>query len=92
MPNKNMLQEIEIDQIQKLLQDDILLKIVKKVLYQTIAGNIPEIREGQTNELIGEKYRAYEQAKGIIEAAFFDLNSYLKVENKEKIKDFNKGR
>ena len=87
-----MLQEIEIDQLQKLLQDDILLKIVKKVLYQTIAGNIPEIREGQANELIGEKFRAYEQAKGIIEAAFIDLNSYLKVVGENKNTDFNKGR
>lgn len=87
-----MLNEIETDQIQKLLHDDILLKILKKVFYQTISQNIPEIREGQSNELLGEKYRAYEQAKGIIEAAFIDLNSYLRVVAEKKDMDFNKGR
>lgn len=69
----------EIDRLQHLLGDEATLKVIEKVFNETLDNNLPAITAIDKNEVIGEKYRAYEQAKGIIKAALLDLMSY-KVE------------
>jgi len=85
------LSKLEIDKLQHLLNDDLLLKTIEKIFNMSLDRNLPEIKWMETNNLIGQRYRAYEQAKGIIRAAFIDLISYKnEVVKDEKIA--NKGR
>lgn len=81
--------ELEKDLLQILLNNDPLLTAIRKVFYLTVEKEKPLIGES-SNDLLGEKYRAYELTKQIIEKGFIDLMSY-KVE-KSKIKSFNKAR
>lgn len=78
------------DSLQTILNNEILLKAIRMVFEERIEQERPEVKEGQDNALIGEKYRAYEQSKQILDKGFIDLMSY-KVE-KNPIKSFNKER
>ena len=72
------LTQLEIDKLQHLLGDEFLLKIIEKVFDSTLNRNLPEVKWIDTNNIIGQRYRAYDQAKGLIRAAFLDLLSYKK--------------
>ena len=79
-----MLTETQIDSLQILLTNDHLLSAVKRVFEEATEVNRPQIMPTDDNKLLGERYRAYENAKNIIETAFTSLNSYKKgkkVEN-----------
>ena len=78
------------DSLQTILNNEILLKAIRMVFEERIEQERPEVKGGQDNALIGEKYRAYEQSKQILDNGFIDLMSY-KVE-KNPIKSFNKER
>ena len=82
--------ELYKDKLAILADDEILLKAIKEVFNERVEKEKPEIREGQDNALLGEKYRAYEQCKQMIEKGFTDLLSY-KI-SKEPIKGFDKSR
>jgi hypothetical protein len=73
-----------------IVNDDLLLQAIRAVFDETIDKEKPEIGKEQDNNLLGEKYRAYEVAKEMIRKGFTDLMSY-KV-NKGQHKGFNKGR
>lgn len=85
-----MLNNLEKDILQSILNNEPLLNAVKAVFDETIDKEKPEIREGQSNELLGEKYRSYKTSKELIDKSFVNLLSY-KVE-KNPIKGFNKAR
>jgi len=70
------LNPIEVDKIQQLLGDELMLKIIEKVFNSTLDNNLPAVGPIDDNNVIGEKYRAYEIAKGIVRTAFLDLLSY----------------
>ena len=79
-----MLTETQIDSLQILLTNDHLLGAVKRVFEEATKSNCPQIMPTDDDKLLGERYRAYENAKNIIETAFTSLNSYKKgkkVEN-----------
>lgn len=71
------------DRIQRLLGDDLTLKIIEQVFNETLDNNLPQVHFLDTNNQLGAKYRAYNEAKGIIRTAFLDLLSY-KTEAKEE--------
>ena len=73
-----MLSETEKDKLQQLLGDTFMLEIIKKVFNQAVDNNCPNSKDSDDNELIGQKFRAYETAKGIFDVAFHDLISYKK--------------
>jgi hypothetical protein len=73
-----------------IVNDDLLLQAIRAVFDEAIEKEKPEIREGQDNNLLGEKYRAYEKAKQIIKQGFNDLMLYKVI--KDKPKTFNKER
>ncbi len=85
-----MINELYKDKLATLADDEILLKAIKEVFNERIEQEKPEVREGQDNALLGEKYRAYEKGKEIIEKGFTDLLSYKA--SKEPIKSFNKSK
>ena len=79
-----MLSETQIDSLQILLTNDHLLGAVKEVFDEAIEVNKPKIMPTDDNAILGERYRAYELSKNILETAFTTLNSYKKgkkVEN-----------
>lgn len=78
------LNETEKDIIQILLKNDQLLGVVRKVFEQTIETNRPQIMPTDNNELLGERYRAYDLARNIVEVGFKTLTSYKKSEKVEK--------
>ena len=73
-----MLSPLEIDKLQQLLGDTLMMEIIKKVFNQTIKNNCPNSKDSDDNEIIGQKFRAFEMANGIFDAAFHDLISYKK--------------
>ena len=74
-----MLSESEIDRLQIILNDEGLLRSLYKVIDEVTEVNRPKVQADDTNSVIGEKYRAFEQAKKIINAGFIELQSYRKL-------------
>lgn len=86
-----MLNPNQTDKLQHLLGDEVMLKIIEQVFNETLDNNLPTIGPIDDNKVIGEKYRAYEQAKGIVRTAFLDLLSFKQEveQNKEVV---NRGK
>ena len=78
------------DRLKTLADDRITLKAVEAVFDEVIEKELPTIDKLEPNEVIGEKYRAYIQAKRIIKQTLVDIGSY-KDGKVEKI-NYNKGR
>jgi len=85
-----MINELQKDVLQPFIQNDILVSAVKAIFKGTIENCRPKSGESDSNELLGEKFRAYETAVSIIEQGFTDLLSYKTQKN--EVKKFNKGR
>jgi hypothetical protein len=78
------------DRLQHLADDGPTLKALHFIFNQRIEKEKPEISQLDKNDLIGEKYRAYEQAKMIITEVFTDIDSYR--ERKVGSEQYNKGK
>ncbi len=68
--------ELFLDKLSIIAGDKLLLQVLRAIFDERIEKEKPEIGEGQTNELLGEKYRAYESSKEILKKAFQDLEAY----------------
>jgi hypothetical protein len=79
--------ELYKDKLAGLAEDELLLKVIRAVFDERIEQERPQTWDDDNSKL-GEKYRAYLQAKQIIDRSFVDLGSY-KVD-KLVIKKFNK--
>lgn len=77
------LSELEKDQLQALIQNEALLRILHKVFMFTAESQKPQIGLLDSNKLLGEKYRAYQTSKAIIGDAFELLLAH-KVEKEVK--------
>ena len=71
-----MLNELEKDKLQLLLGDAILMAIIEKFLKDAVERAKPRVQAGDSDLIIGQKYRAYEDARQILEIALMDLKSY----------------
>ena len=82
--------EILKDKIRVLSEDEITLKALKAIFDKWIEESKPNIERTDNNQILGEKFRAYEQSKEILYKVFLDIESYndTKVDkvkfNKEK--------
>jgi len=85
-----MINDLQKDSLQIILNNEILLSAIRSVFDETIELSRPMISVADDNALLGEKFRAYEVAKTLIERGFVDLRSYKKVE--ETKQTFNKAR
>ena len=82
--------ELERDQLQILLNNELLLRTIKKLFILEIEKNIPKVNDIDNNGVLGQKYRAYIESKDLFDKCFIELESY-KAE--KKLKDnFNKAR
>ena len=86
-----MINKTEQDRLQILLKDDFLFVVVQKILTDTIEEEKPVIGENISNVLIGEKYRAYDEAKKILEKGIKKLKTYKIITDKDKI-NINRAR
>ena len=78
------------EKLQRLSEDELLLEAIRAVFSQAIELEKPRVESGEANELIGEKYRAYDKAKEILNKTFIDLDSFRV--NKNNQSNFNKAR
>lgn len=85
-----MKQEIYNEKLQTLNEDEVMVDAIKEVFIQSIEFCKPEINKGDSNQQLGEKYRAYMKSKEILNQAFLKIESY-KV-NYNKNTNFNKGK
>ena len=77
------LTQIEVEQLEIFLANDTLKAVVVKVMNHVIEMERPEIKENDTNDVLGEKYRAYELSKQIVRKGFSEISNYA-VAKKDK--------
>lgn len=82
--------ELEQDVLQSLLNNELLLATVKKSFKETVDSSKPDSTQVDSDEVLGQKYRAFEYARQLVVDAFTELESYRK--EKEDKKKFNKSR
>lgn len=73
------LNDSELDKLQVFLADEVLLATVHKIFTGVIEQNRPVVSD-ETNEIVGQKYRAYELSKQILAEAFTELENQKKTE------------
>ena len=81
--------EILRDRLRILADDDLMLQAIRAVIDERIELEKPTISETNDDLLLGQKYRAYNQAKNILDEVLIDISTY-KV-NKNNLNKFNKG-
>ncbi len=80
------LTQIEIEQLEIFLGNDTLKSVVIKVMNHIIELERPEVKDNDTNDTLGEKYRAYELSKQIVRKGFNEINNYA-VGKKGKVEE-----
>jgi len=85
-----MINEILNERLKRLNDDELMLKAIKTVFSERIEKEKPDIEVNDTNFLLGEKYRAYSQAKKLLESVLTEIESYQ--ERKVGASGFNKGK
>ena len=78
------------DKLKVLANDEHMLNAIKSVLYDRIEQEKPDIEKTDNNQMVGENYRAYIQAKRIVDQVFKDIDSYKEVKVGQEIN--NKGK
>ena len=78
------------DKLALLTNDELLVKAIRAVFDERIKKEKPNVEKTNDNRLLGEKYRAYEKAKQMLDKGFIDIMSYQVDKNKPK--DFHKER
>lgn len=72
-----MLSELEKDLLQIILNNEVLLKTLKKVFHIGAEQSKPIVLN-EDDMIIGQKYRAYDTAKKIIEQSFIKMEEARK--------------
>lgn len=82
--------EITKDKLNMVANDDLLIKSLREFFDEVMEERRPFITSTDSNLLLGEQFRGYEEARQIIEKAFIELASYKNLP--KGIKTFNKER
>ena len=78
------------DKLEILSVDSYTLQALESLFKDQIDKIKPEVQDGDDNSLIGEKYRSYTVARGVLEGVLKDIKSYNTKTNSNK--SFNKGK
>ena len=84
--NKELMQS----RLEIIVNDELTISALKQLADNSINNHYPAIEEDDNNEMLGQKLRAYIQAKDIISDFFKDLEGYKKNFNNNKA--FDKAR
>jgi hypothetical protein len=85
-----MIDQLFLDKLKILAENEIILKALKAIFDERINKERPIVNQGESDELLGQKFRAYERAKEIIEAGFGDINNLKEIKNPTKNFDESK--
>ena len=69
------------DKLAILAEDKIMLAALNELLNEKIEQARPIIDKGDNNELLGQKYRAYETAKKMANDTFYSITNFKKGDN-----------
>lgn len=73
--------------LEQLADDDLMLKAIESIFGEQIDKNKPDIEKTDNDNLLGEKYRAYEKAKKILSDAMTAIKNYKVIkDNKPNFK------
>jgi len=75
--------EYQRDKLEFIASDEILLSALHAHFTAVIEEGKPKIA-GENNELLGQKYRGYEESKRIVAEAMSKLDGYRKSESKKE--------
>ena len=81
--------EILKSKLEVLAGDELILRAIEEVFTDCLLKLKPEVKE-EDNALLGEKFRAYEASRELIELGMQEIKSYNLITNKPV--NFNKGR
>lgn len=84
------MREVLESKLQVLAQDDLMLDAIKFVFSKRIDKEKPAVEKTDDDITLGQKYRAYEQAKTMLNEAICDINAYK--EEKTETVILNKGK
>jgi hypothetical protein len=85
-----MISDLQKDILQQLLQNKPLLNTIKQVFNEEIEKNCPKVNEVDDDIVLGQKYRAYMEAKHIIRECFREIETYEMERNQKE--NYNKAR
>ena len=78
------------DKLRVLAEDKITLEAIKAVFDNVIEKFKPDVEKMEDDNIVGQKYRAYIQAKNLVKYAFQDIEA-RKVSNVKTDKE-NRGK
>lgn len=82
--------EILISKLEALAGDSLMLQALQEIFNERIKKEYPVVDAYDTDEQLGQRYRAYMMAKKILDGAMVDISSYSNQGNKSN--NINKGR
>jgi hypothetical protein len=82
--------ELMSEKLSRLSKDENLLMALNEIFNERIEKEKPIIGLNDTDETIGQKYRAYNKAKEILNGLITDINSHNI--NKKESNGFNKAK
>ena len=71
------------DKLQVLSEDKIAIDAITSVFTNRIEESKPAITPYDNNEILGQKYRAFEEAKRILNQSLKDIENYKKTPKPE---------
>jgi hypothetical protein len=77
--------ELLTGRLEILAQDEIAVKALKALIENRIELSKPSIEPTDNDKVLGEKYRAYEQAKNLLNGVIQDIETYNIKKNKTEI-------
>lgn len=72
------------DSLQILITNPTLMAAVKVVFSEAVESEVPKSANGDNNFVLGEKFRAYEAAKKMIDEAFRGMERLRKPEREKE--------
>jgi len=78
------------DKLKRLSEDTLMIEAIMALINERIEKEKPEIGKTDNDKVLGEKFRAYENAKNMLNGILQDIEIY--DINKTNSKEFNKER
>ena len=78
------------DKLKRLSEDTLIIEAIMALINERIEKEKPEIGKTDNDKVLGEKFRAYENAKNMLNGILQDIEIY--DINKTNSKEFNKSR
>ena len=82
--------DLQTEKIARLSQDETLMKALIELFNERLEKEKPTVGLDDTDEVIGQKYRAYDKAKEIVSGVITDIASHNI--NKKESNGFNKAK